>query len=220
MYAGENKSYLPQLPQTPQNPQSYWAWDVPWVPGNSMAASAGSSRIFYCPGTANRFSDSDNNNLWNNYAPGTLHVAGYAQTFPGTGTGTDSGGYVGSNPGDPVYTNVNIKIDGNGPWQLGPISVPMGSLSARVLSACPTIEITSGGQTNWTSIIGGYVDPTTGQPRPHTTGHMGANNKPAGGNVTTLDGHVEWRQFKVMVRRTDKATGVSQDSPAGPAFFW
>ena len=62
----------------------------------------------------------------------------------------------------------------------------MGSLSARVLSACPTIEITSGGKTNWTDIIGGYSVH-------HTTGHMN-RNVPSGGNLSLLDGHVEWRQ--------------------------
>ena len=49
---------------------------------------------------------------------------------------------------------------------------------------------------------------------------MAPKNQPAGGNVTMLDGHVEWRNYKLMIRRTDKSTGVSQDSGTGPAFFW
>ena len=214
MYAGENKGLLPALP--PGQGESYWAWDVPWVPGNSMANSVGSYKVYYCPGTAQRFSDTDDYALWSTYAAGGLHVAAYAMTLPNTGA-SGGGGFVGSNPADPVYTNVNTRIDVDGPWTLGPIPIPMGSLSGRVLAACPTMEITSGGVTNWTTIDGGYM--VNGKPKPHTTGHM-AKTQPAGGNVTMLDGHVEWRPFKFMIRRTDKATGVQQDSPEGPAFFW
>ena len=66
-----------------------------------MLASGGSFRIFYCPGIATRFDDFDEHYLWYQYS-GTIHVSGYAQTLPGTGT-QDGGGYVGSNPSDPVY---------------------------------------------------------------------------------------------------------------------
>jgi prepilin-type N-terminal cleavage/methylation domain-containing protein/prepilin-type processing-associated H-X9-DG protein len=207
MYAGENKSYLPTGAGG-----SYWAWDIPWGPGNSMMANVGTYKIFYCPGTAIRFDDSNNFNLWNNYAPGNLHVGGYGLTLTNVGVTSGGGGFVGSNPGDPVYTNVNAKIGQNGPWSYGPLTVAMGALSSRVLAADPVIEITTGGVTTWTDIQGGY-------PIHHTTGHMN-RSLPAGGNVTMLDGHVEWRPFHFMIRRTDKATGTAQDSPDGPAFFW
>jgi prepilin-type N-terminal cleavage/methylation domain-containing protein/prepilin-type processing-associated H-X9-DG protein len=207
MYAGENKSYLPT-----GDGQSYWAWDIPWVPGNNMMANVGSYKIFFCPGTGWRFSDSNNFALWNNYATGTLHVGGYGLTLPGVGVASAGGGFVGSDPGDPVYTNVNVKIDLNGPWSYGPLTVVMGALSSRVLAADPVIEITSGGVTNWTDIQGGYSVH-------HTTGHL-SKNLPAGGNVSMLDGHVQWRQFQLMIRRTDKLTGTEEDSPYGPAFFW
>ena len=207
MYAGENKSYLPE-----GDGASYWAWDLPWVAGNSMMANCGTYKVFFCPGTATRFSDTDDLNLWQNYAAGSIHVGGYGLTLAGVGVSSGGGGFVGANPADPVYTNVNVKIDQNGPWPLGPLSVPMGALSSRVLLADPVIEITTGGVTNWTDIQGGY-------PVHHTTGHL-IRNQPAGGNVGMLDGHAEWRQFQFMIRRTDKMTGTAQDSPFGPAFFW
>jgi prepilin-type N-terminal cleavage/methylation domain-containing protein/prepilin-type processing-associated H-X9-DG protein len=207
IYAGDNKSNLPT-----GNGESYWAWDIPWVAGNSMMASVGTFKVFYCPGTATRFSDSNNYDLWNNYANGEIHVGGYGLTLPGVGVTSQGGGFVGTDPTDPVYTNVNVKIDQNGPWPDGPTSVAMGAISSRVLAADPVIEIAAQGVTTWTDIQGGY-------PIHHTTGHLN-KNLPAGGNVTMLDGHVEWRPFNFMIRRTDKATGVMQNSPDGPAFFW
>jgi prepilin-type N-terminal cleavage/methylation domain-containing protein/prepilin-type processing-associated H-X9-DG protein len=207
MYAGDNKSFLPI-----GDGASYWAWDIPWVAGNGMMANVGGYQVFYCPGTAWRFTDSNNFVLWNNYAYGSLHVGGYALTLPGVGVTSGGGGFVGSDPSDPVYTNVNVKIDQNGPWKVGPGSVPMGALSSRVLAADPVIEITDAGVTTWNNIQGGYSIH-------HTTGHLN-KSLPAGGNVTMLDGHVEWRPFRYMIRRTDKATGVAQDSADGPAFYW
>ncbi|MGA2177359.1 MAG: prepilin-type N-terminal cleavage/methylation domain-containing protein [Verrucomicrobiota bacterium] len=207
MYANENKNYLPT-----GDGASYWAWDIPWGAGDSMMANVGTYKVFYCPGTGWRFSDANNFDLWNNYAHGSIHVGGYGLTLSGVGVASQGGGFVGTDPSDPVYTNVNVKIDQNGPWPYGPLTVKMGGLSSRVLAADPVIDIVTSGATNWTDIQGGYFVH-------HTTGHL-SKNLPAGGNVTMLDGHVEWRQFKFMIRRTDKLTGTEQNSPYGPAFFW
>jgi prepilin-type N-terminal cleavage/methylation domain-containing protein len=210
-YAGDNKNYMPNDSGQVDAGSSYWAWDIPWAAGNFMLASAGSYRVFYCPGTAQRMSDQDDLNLWQNYAPNTIHVGAYAQTFPGVGA-TSGDGYQGTSS-DPVYTNVNLKMEANPTaFPVGPVLVPFGALSGRVIMACPTIEITTGGVTNWTEIKGGYSVY-------HTTGHL-SGNVPAGGNLSMMDGSGAWRPFKFMVRRTGKNTGQEQDSPAGPAFFW
>src|ERR1700722_4126195 len=48
MYAGDNKGLLPYV--SVNQGQSFWAWDIPWIPGNGMVANAGGYKIFYCPG--------------------------------------------------------------------------------------------------------------------------------------------------------------------------
>ena len=59
---------------------------------------------------------------------------------------------------------------------------------------------------NWTGI--------TAPPRPgiYDTSHL-SGNTPAGANVMTFDGHVEWRPFNAA-----KATPIPQ-VPGGPTFW-
>jgi len=206
MYAGENKNY------TPVGNGGYWAWDIPGVAAQSMLAGGANWKIFYCPGLASRFTDSNEFELWNwGGGPATggdsFCVSQYAFTLPG------SSGYTPSAPTDGCFTNVNDKLEPDPPsWQLEVFTIPFGALSSRVLVADPVIKITTGGMGTWTQIQGSY-------PIRHTTAHMDGA-LPAGGNLTFLDGHAEWRNFRDMVQRTSKTTGVAQDSPAGPAFYW
>ncbi len=210
-YAMDFNNNMPDDTGQPNAGSSYWAWDIPWAAGSQMAASVGTYQTFYCPGTGVRFTDDDNLNLWQNYAAGTLHVGGYAQTFPTIGEGSGAG-FSGSST-DPVYTNINKKLEASPPtFQVGPVSIPFGSLSGRVVMADATIEVAVGGTTNWTDIVGGYT-------KHHLSPHM-RGIVPSGGNVTMMDGHVEWRPFRLMIRRTSKQTGTAQDSPFGPAYFW
>jgi prepilin-type N-terminal cleavage/methylation domain-containing protein len=206
MYAGENRNY------TPVGDGGYWAWDIPGIAADSMLANGATWKIFYCPDLALRFSESNEFELWNwgggpAVSGDSFSVSQYAFTLPG------SSGYTASEPADGCFTNVNDKLEPDPPsWNLEVLTIPFGAISSRVLAADPVVEITTGGMTTWTEIQGSY-------PIHHTTAHMNGA-LPAGGNLTFLDGHCEWRNFQYMVQRTSKGTGVAQDSLTGPAFFW
>lgn len=206
MYAGDNKNFLPV------GDGGYWAWDIPGVAAQSMLANGVKWQLFYCADLMSRFSESNEFQLWN-WGGGpamtgdSFCVSQYAFTLPG------SSGYSPASSTDGCFTNVNDKLEAHpASWQYDVITVPFGALSSRVLLADPVIEITTGGTTTWTEIQGSF-------PIRHTTAHM-KGSVPAGGNLTFLDGHAEWRNFRLMVQRTSKATGLMQDSAAGPAFFW
>src|SRR5262249_15171571 len=78
IYGGENNG---QLPSTSAG--GSWAWDLPWAMGNLLNSYGAPWQIMYCPGTAFRFSPSDNFILYTNYLPGVSHIIDYAVTFGG-----------------------------------------------------------------------------------------------------------------------------------------
>ena len=174
----------------PNNNSGFWPWDVPWAMGEALTNYGPSWKVFYCPGTAPRFDDADNFALFN-YSPPGYRVFGYALTLPGT----------------PILSITNVNSS------LMPPTVqnaPATRASTRVLLADATIS--APGQNNfnlrysynWTQI-------QTGFPQTYLTAHM-RGPIPAGGNLSMLDGHVEWRPFDKMAPRT--VNGSS------PVFWW
>jgi prepilin-type processing-associated H-X9-DG protein len=176
IYGGENNDKLPN-----GLPSGFWAWDLPWVPGNLLNSYGGPWQAMYCPGTALRFSPSDNFALYN-YASGSFHVIDYALTF----------GVSSLHP-----TNINSSIL---PQSIpaGPLIFPPPLPSKRVLLADATLNLNANGSGPWDSIQGGY-------PKAHTSAHL-LGPVPAGGNVAFLDTHVEWRPFSQMAVRTTATT--------------
>lgn len=196
IYAGDNKDKVPIAPQGAT--QGAWLWDLPEAVGNSFVDSGCSQKQMFCPGTAWRFTDQDNLNLWNDMyvqgsTPGTLHIIGYAMTLPAT---ADE---------DPGNENTNLS------------STVTNTVSTRVLAADATIS--QAGEFNynqrynytWNSIQGGYMP--NGTYKPHTSPHL-KGNVPAGGNLIMLDGHGEWEKFDLMSCRT------LQSSTGTPGFWW
>jgi len=174
-----------------------WAWDLPWASGEAMLAGTTQWKIMYCPGTG--FSETNNYDLYYNYARNNFHVLGYALALTGTAS--------------LIVTNANRKLTPEPiPTGLLGYNLPAPLVTDRVLMADATIS--DNGQIDdakrdspdykWLSIQGGYR-------RPHNTPHM-AGRKPAGGNLLMLDSHVEWRKFKSFHVRT-------QDS-LDPGFWW
>jgi prepilin-type processing-associated H-X9-DG protein len=127
-------------------------------------------------------------------------VVGYALTLPGTAEFTEAG----------PMTNLNVKMSTPTTWKVGPSPVPYGPISGRVVIADATLELNG----SWTSVEGGYT--VDGRPFTHTTAHLLNGVKPAGGNLAMIDGHVEWRDFNSMIKRTDSTTGSGTE----PAYWW
>src|SRR2546430_12015816 len=66
---------------------------------------------------------------------------------------------------------------------------------------------------NFTRIQGGWTD-DRGRVAFHRTSHL-EENRPAGGNLLFLDGHVIWRNFNQMTNRTPT---LSMGGPPGFCF--
>lgn len=194
IYATDNRDRLPQPPKAAAT--LFWAWDLPWEVGPLMEASGTKYKTMYCPGTASRFSDKDNWNLYYSFATNAYHVLGYAMTLKGTASLTES--------------NQNLKITPE-PIKYVTTYLPAPSSSERVLTADATISAPGQGSPtqrntyNYTSIVGGYS-------KAHVSPHL-AGRVPVGGNLAMLDGHVEWRNFGRMLPRTDPGSG-------SPVFWW
>lgn len=185
LYGSESNDKLP-----PQGLAGYWLWDLDWWIGDSLNHFGAPKEVMYCPGTAPRFQPANNEDLWEYYAPGSIHVIGYAPTFPGSPS--------------LVATNVNATSIPQ-PVRLGAVTLPPPLASQRVLVADATLANPAG---NYTFIVGGYAK--AAHLSPHLNGYL-----PSGGNLGMLDGHVEWRNFDRMQQRTDASTPGSR-----PAFYW
>ena len=198
IYAGDNKDYLPDT--RPGDPPiiGNWVWDLAWEPGNTMLAQGTLWKTFYCPGTAWRFSEQNNYELWANFAQNNFHVLDYALTMhylPGLNS-----------------TNKNRKIIPEA-ITMGAFTLPVPTATDRVLAADATLRTsgtvnadgTPGSGSPWNSIQGGYRIP-------HTSAHLNGAT-PAGGNLLFLDTHVEWRAFKKMRLAT-------QTAATSPQFWW
>ncbi len=178
----------------PVNVGGAWAWDMSWNIGNTFTNYM-PLQSMYCP--ASGFNYDDNIRLWS-YLAGGIHVIGYAQTFQGTA--------------DVTATNYNTTLTPQRTTTTAPPiqTLPAPLASQRVLFADATMS--AAGQLtpsqastyNWTDQMGGYA-------KHHRTAHMDGR-LPAGGNVAMLDGHIEWRNFSLMVPRSVN-TGW-------PEFWW
>jgi prepilin-type N-terminal cleavage/methylation domain-containing protein/prepilin-type processing-associated H-X9-DG protein len=170
IYGNEYNDKLP--PGGPGN----WAWDLNWNTGLLLNRYGAPQEVMYCPGTAPRFTDDDNEALYEYYAPGSIHVLGYVHTLPG---------------GELIATNINSTLTPQ-TITIGPVKLPAPLPSQRVLVADATIQIPPNG--SFTFVQGGFG-------KPHTSPHL-IGNLPAGGNLGMLDGHVEWRKFQDMQIRS------------------
>ena len=188
----------------PNGSGAFWSWDLPRSAADVMLSANNTfQKSCYCPGTASRFNEQDNLNLWNY----PYRVVGYALTLPGT----------------PCLcpTNYNRTVIPEA-IQYGPNMVPPLPVSDKVLTADATIsqpaenneaQRASGGY-HYTDVIGSY-------PKHHLTAHMNGN-VPKGGNLGMLDGHVEWRKFERMHVRASGGiwSGTSGGDPTCPTYWW
>jgi prepilin-type N-terminal cleavage/methylation domain-containing protein/prepilin-type processing-associated H-X9-DG protein len=187
----------------PDGSGAYWSWDLPKSAGDVMLGmNLNFQKTCYCPGTAPRFTDQDNLNLWNY---GSTHVIGYGLTLPATPS--------------LCPTNANARIYPS-PIQYGPILVGPWPATERVLVADATLSRNTEydetkkytGGYHWTDIdTGSYF-------KHHLTPHM-KGDFPRGGNLGMLDGHVEWRRFELMHVRANGTLWPSLNSSC-PSYWW
>ena len=208
----------------PQSHSSFWIWDLDATAATVMLDAATKATFVtggtfqkscYDPGTAIRFDDDDNLNLWNLGAG--YRVLGYALTLPGTAA--------------LLLKNQNPSLRPP-PVPDGPITYYPEPAAQRVLVACATISIEKAGNGPNTGTVGtpkmankytyDYDNITTGSyGKPHLSPHLNGKT-PAGGNVGFMDGHVEWRKFADMTFRGWGNNGqhFGQDNGTCPVFWW
>ena len=211
-YTGDNgnNNKLPTVPYVAGTASATWAWDLPWGVGNAMLDYlGGNKKVFYDPGTAQRFTDAQ---YWASTAnppvdywdliPGARHTTGYAFAFSGP-----------PSPGAPVLlpsaqnTTILSEITPNPVSTfLPPVTVDVAD---RELFACGTLcaeanaLVANRGTYNYTQVPGDSRFPN------NVSAHL-KGSLPSGGNVGFKDGHVIWRKFEDM----------KPVSSGAPDFWW
>jgi len=195
MYAHENKDFLPNDIGANQ------AWDLRDFSGDYLAQSGAPYKVWYDPGTYQKFTDLDFRGFWNSTGFETendpiLRVVGYTQTLYGIGA------Y--GNGFSEYSTNINQKLTGN-PIVLGGRSLPIIT-SSRVLTAC--VAITQGDPDTFTAMehavwsnLPHDADHDVPGTKTFTSSHLLNATIPSGVNLGMFDGHVEWRRFHDIIAR-------------------
>lgn len=203
IYAGDSRDKLPRW--TIGN----WTWDIPAGVADLMVGSGMQKKTFYCPGTAPRFTDTQNflatgnapngapAALWNfGYDPSNnsgFHVIGYSLAFWGDAGACALAG-----------TNQNKTLQPE-TMTMGASSV-MVPVSERPLMAdailSDTATMPARAANNFIKVDGGFY-------LPHISPHLDGT-VPSGGHVGYKDGHVQWLRFNRMLPRTIQ----------GKVFWW
>jgi prepilin-type N-terminal cleavage/methylation domain-containing protein len=203
MYAGDYKDTLPV------SVGGNWAWDMPVAVQGFVANSGAPRKVWYDPGTDQRFTDQQYQVEWTNYNSAGFGNVGYALTFPGTasyGLTTGTGGVSWD-----FLTNLNYKLTSTS------VKTSSGSTvnivpSKHAVTACATLTdetdapstILSVEKTyKWVNVGDGFMGGAPLFPSGTTTtsAHLTGQSYPSGCNASTLDGHVEWRPFSKMLPR-------------------
>jgi prepilin-type N-terminal cleavage/methylation domain-containing protein/prepilin-type processing-associated H-X9-DG protein len=214
MYAGENQDYLPDL-------NGIQPWDMDEDHGTSLATFGAPYPVWYDPGNR-QLGPADQLAYWNASSTSlpegeadVVRITDYTQTFAGAGYYIDSDPWLFS-------TNINSKLTAS---TISPLSNPAQSMPVvpanKVLLACATVEVGTPSLTppinklnQWTGIPHSW-DPDVPGTLTFTSSHMATATLPSGGNLSMLDGHVEWREFQFMIPRANSAGGGS-----GFGFYW
>jgi prepilin-type N-terminal cleavage/methylation domain-containing protein/prepilin-type processing-associated H-X9-DG protein len=201
IYGGNNNDKVMDLtkpPVTPSqppiaassNPPGAWPWDLSSVFINAMIDNGCTRNVFYDPG----YSAWNCDDTWN-FQVNYQGIAASAVAFRITGYFWILSG-IQQIPAT-VYTPTKLSGDGTH----SPTSTPFVSC---VIISYPQKQ-TYAGITAGTAAFAAK--------NPQSTSHMTQKLRPAGANLTYLDGHVEWTQYNLMTNSTTTGTAV-------PLFEW
>ena len=174
-----------------------WPWDVPNNTVSNLTQNGSQRHIMYDPAN----SDQDNDLIWN-YS-GAFHVTGYAATYP------DSFFEI----PQPYQTNMVTSFLQSGKLPTETVLVADAIISQKAganLAAC-----------GFNNVTGGAKKPD-GSLFVHKTAHLNGNI-PAGGNLTFLDNHVDWRKFiykSPSIPQTPNLTAPGGGGGTGVYFWW
>lgn len=184
MYCNDNQDRLPDC-----NNLGVWVWDVSAFAITNLLQNAARQDMFYCPSEYYLF-NSSTPNAWQAFTdssvpPKPYVVTGYIWMFP-------------NSRADAAIPDFSTVLKTTTPR-------PNYNVSSTELINDATIFLNGLGGRTYTGIS------AAGGTRV-TTAHLNGS-LPAGGNITFLDGHVEWRKFQQM-------TNVVIPSGGNPGFMF
>jgi prepilin-type processing-associated H-X9-DG protein len=195
-YASENNGKLPQ-----HYGNSFWLFDIPLKTRDAIVKAGAVRKSFYCPSNED-IQDSDG--LWNfptgDPATAVHSATGYQWLFARPGQPP-----VGTPNMMPPFLPAIGRKYVKSIMDTQTVKYPEDP-ATRTITSSAEIELASdmvnstgapGSATeNFNNPKGGFQ--INGTAVGHRTSHMGKGQKPAGGNVLFLDGHVDWRNFAAM----------------------
>ena len=158
------------------------------------------TNTFYCESTQPKYGDKQNfldpapRSLWN--FSGSFHITGYVFGF----WGADSKLYD-INQNQKLGTEV-LSVSGR---SYVPAQADRVVIADVIISDGNTETLPGRNSNNYNDVDGGFY-------MSHLSSHLN-KNLPTGGHLGFKDGHVQWRQFKLMHNRVDPAKG-------GKYFWW
>ena len=199
MYANDSNDNLPN-----SGGVGNWAWDMPVYVEQFVANSGAPRKVWYDPGTDKRFTDDQYTVEWTNYNSGGWGNVGFALTFQGTASYGFQGGWD-------FLTNLNYKLTTAAVKTTFGSTVPIVP-TQHAVTACATLTDDSDAPTanlsvkngyKWVNVADGFMGGAPLFPTGTTTAsaHVTSQGIPTGCNVSTLDGHVDWRPFSQMLPR-------------------
>ncbi len=177
LYASENKGKMPA-----HYGGGVWLWDMPVETRDALLASGGNRKVLYCP----VYQEQDVDGLWN-YDP-NYSVLGYFFLTQRVPPPAPAGKVVPNPP--PLNADLMKKAE----YQ--DRNVPKRNPNTGTASSSETELVTDA----VISKSGSFLGIKGGWANPHLTSHM-RNEKPEGGHILYMDGHVDWRNKKDMVIR-------------------
>ena len=211
MYSGDNNDSVPggdaavhSVKKTNDCHQGSSLWDMANGAASLLAQNGGKREILYCPGQGAAIRDVDYWFYYNNAAPnpaannvGDYTVTGYFWMFDRKDPNHTSNPNFGSNGGgtpNPNYSRLLVKKMS---------IVPTNNLTFASTELFADITVSEGSGNRLTDKFSKVYSANTGNlvdgiPFPGYTSSHFNKNRPAGGDVGYLDGHVSWVKFDNM----------------------
>lgn len=185
IYTGDDNGKYPDLryapftvdpPTTPPTVYGNWPWDIATNFTTQMIADGCARNVFYDPS----YPQFNCSNTW--FFSTTFRILDYVYLVPGAGANAG-----GTYPEQPYWKTNSFLI----PGQTVPASA---ELVVDVVARQPSAS--GSGPGSFANITVGELA-TQNPPLIQRTSHL-QGTFPAGGNILFEDGHVEWRQWRVM----------------------
>jgi prepilin-type N-terminal cleavage/methylation domain-containing protein len=209
IYANENKDRFPDSTGI-----GNWAWDFPTAHEQAVTNNGAPEVVWYDPGLSQRFTAVQDADMFIHW--GSWGNVGYALTLPGTAS------YAEEVNNFQFITNITYKLSDTSLTNSQGMSVSY-TPSKHALTACAVLTLDSNPPSadnptkagfTWVNVGDGFMggdalftgsSSTTASPHVQT---VNGNQIPTGANAGTVDGHVEWRPFNLLIPRAGNPGSV------------